>query len=148
MADPPKVVKWQGHTSPLLVEVTLGDGQLRKGMLLGIQRVNLNRHQYIGIGPSKMEVAVCLDTLAEIKDITDEDASFVFKDGKAQSLQHGYRPKLVLRQENDAEEVLELERLKRVKFLKPARKDSEDHAMFDHWKFSPYTGEKLAKERE
>jgi len=148
MAGPPEVVKREGHTSPLMVEVTSTNGKVSKGMLLGIQWNSIYSHQYMGFGPGKKEVTIWLDTLAEIKDITDEEATFVFKDGDTLTIKHDKNPstpKLVLRLENDAQEVLELERLKRVKFLKPARKDSEDHAMFDHWKYSPYTGEELPK---
>jgi hypothetical protein len=40
-----------------------------------------------------------------------------------------------------------LKAIKSVKFLKPARTGDKDNVMFDHWRFSPFTGEKLEPPR-
>ncbi|MCI0461520.1 MAG: hypothetical protein L0Z62_31610 [Gemmataceae bacterium] len=146
-ADPPRVTKVQGHVSPLIVEVTRADGTMHKGMLVRvITAEGWNSHQYHGVGSSQSRVTVWLDTIQSIRAIEDEEARFVLKGGGQQVLKHSGTPRLVLRQESDTEEVISLTQLKEVRFLKPARKDGAGNAMFDHWKHSPYTGEKLAKD--
>ena len=47
---------------------------------------------------------------------------------------------------DDSNGFVNFAQCKTIEFLKPARKDKKANAMFDHWKYSPYTGEKLDKD--
>jgi hypothetical protein len=144
--EPLKVAKRDGHASPLSVEITQADGKSRKIMLGGFRWNNFFAWQYYGVGAARAEVKLWLDDIQEISNISDAEATFTFKDGKKQTLKHdlaGGGPKLIVYQEGDGKEMIELKRLKGVRFLRPSRQDSEDRAMFDHWQFSPFTGEKL-----
>lgn len=50
---------------------------------------------------------------------------------------------LGVRTDDDGSETIDMRDLKSIKFLEPVRKDKEGNAMFDKWRFSPFTGEKL-----
>jgi hypothetical protein len=38
-----------------------------------------------------------------------------------------------------------LARIKQLRFVSAARADRLNNPMFDHWRFSPYTGERLSR---
>jgi hypothetical protein len=105
-----------------------------------------------------------LDTLGAIKGtnslrrLTDE-FTVVLKDGKelpvsfsyfcdkeipAADAHDGYVCRyLYVKSDDDSSQKIDLRNVKSVEFLGPVRKDKARNAMFDHWVFSPFTGEKL-----
>jgi hypothetical protein len=150
-----KVKTEEGHISPLIAKITYPDGENRTVMARGIGHHSsyFLTHQFKGIGKAGANVTLWLDNIATIKDTTDRAAVFVMKDGKQRELEYGNLgysegPSrfLYIGNEDDGGEVIDLQKLKSVDFLKPARKDKEDNVMFPNWKYSPYTGEMLPKE--
>lgn len=148
----------QGHISPLMATITYPDGETLTVMVRGIGNSNNSflTHQFRGIGKANADVTLWLDNIAVIKDTTDISTVLVLKDGSERELDfynstdsssdsYTYRW-LYMGNEDDGTEVLDLQRLQSVEFLMPARKDQEDNAMFAHWEYSPYTGEKLLEE--
>jgi hypothetical protein len=149
-ADPLKVEKEDGHVSPVPAEVTFADKSKRKVMVYGVggnpaKGRGYYRHFLRATGEGGTDVRVWLDTIGALNALTEEAAVIVQKDGSKRRVNHG---NLVLYFVNpdDSREHVFLAKLKGVKFLKPARKDGSGKAMFDHWLYSPYTGEKLAKD--
>jgi hypothetical protein len=45
--------------------------------------------------------------------------------------------------EGDVQDTIDLRKLVKIDFLPPARRDRAGNLMFDQWRFSPFTGEKL-----
>ena len=86
-----------------------------------------------------------LDTLSALKAATEDEVLVVLKDGTERRLKHGNQV-LHFANPDDSREFVFIAKVKEVKFLKPARKDGSGKAMFDHWLYSPYTGEKLPKD--
>jgi hypothetical protein len=87
----------------------------------------------------------------EMKDGTSFDAIFVqlnYGGGCDQHADFGQstpNPCSVLLIENsdDSKERINMRDLKSIEFLPGARKDKGGHFMFDTWRYSPFTGEKL-----
>ena len=102
-------------------------------------------HVVRGKGYGDAKTTLWLDTIAKIKDTSDKEALFTLKNDKEVTLEWGAgnEPEFVLSGEGQENETLKFRNFKSVEFLKPARKDKKENAMFDHWKYSPYTGEKL-----
>jgi hypothetical protein len=143
----------QGHISPLMATITYPDGEKRTVMVVGIGygSNSYKTHQLQGIGKANAEVTLWLDNIAVIRDTTDVSAIFVLKDGTERELDYYVNGSsvyhfLYIANQDDSTEVIDLQRLQSVEFLTPARKDQEDNAMFAHWEYSPYTGEKLPEE--
>jgi hypothetical protein len=148
-ADPLKVEKEDDHVSPVTAEVTFADNTTRKVLVYGVggdPEKGKGYHPHFLRATSKegTDVRVWLDTLGAIKGPTEEEVLVVLKDGTERRLKHGNQV-LHFANPDDSREFDFLAKLKEVKFLRPARKDGSGKAMFDHWLYSPYTGEKLPK---
>ncbi|MCI0683036.1 MAG: hypothetical protein L0Y71_13120 [Gemmataceae bacterium] len=149
-ADPPKVESEKNHWSPLLAEITFKDRKVKPAqvMICGIQLgATYYSHAYVLTGDGDGKVRVWLDTIGAINNIDDRRLTVVFKDGRKRDFRHSgdfiggdllrvYHP-------NDATEKIPLVKLQEVRFLRTPRMDREKQAMFDHWRYSPFTGEKL-----
>jgi hypothetical protein len=149
-ADPVKVEKEDDHVSPVMAEVTFSDNTTRKVLVYGVggdPEKGKGYHSHFLRAASKegTDVRVWLDTLGALKAATEEEVAAVLKDGTERRLKHGNQV-LHFANPDDSREFAFLAKLKGVKFLKPARKDGSGKAMFDHWLYSPYTGEKLPRE--
>jgi hypothetical protein len=149
-ADPLKVEKEDGHVSPVTAEITFADNTSRKVLVYGAggdpeKGKGYHSHVLQATGKEGTDVRVWLDTLGAIKGATEEEVVVVLKDGTERRLKHGNQV-LHFANPDDSREFAFLAKLKGVKFLKPARKDGSGKAMFDHWLYSPYTGEKLPKD--
>jgi hypothetical protein len=144
-ADPPKFERRDNHVSPLMVKLTFLDKKVKpaKVMVYGVLDWSLySRLCYDLTGDGDTSVSVWLDTIREIKEIDDKRLTIVFKDGKERQFRHK-QEKLMVYHPNDSTERVPLVKLKQVRFLQAPRMDKEKQAMFDHWRYSPFTGEKL-----
>jgi hypothetical protein len=126
-------------------------------MALGIGNSGGYRtHTIDFFGEGGAVVTVWLDDIRKIQDATEDDALVIFRDGTERRLEwtcngcqrdpmmrSAYLRTLFFANPQDADEKVDLAKVKSVEFLAPARKDKEGHAMFDNWHFSPFTGEKL-----
>ena len=98
-----------------------------------------------GVGDGNADVKIWLDTVSWVKATTDKEYTLVMKNGSERTFGYnGYYTGFVLHNPEGGSEFVSMNSFKTLEFLGPARKDSRENAMFDHWKFSPYTGEKLA----
>jgi hypothetical protein len=146
-ADPPEVKRVDNHVSPLMTEITFKDKKVPKAkvMVMGILPIpgtHYSAHTWDLTGDGDTSVQVWLDTIAEIKEIDDKRLTIVFKDGKERQFRHNPAALLVYHP-NDSTEKVPVVKLEQIRFLRAPRKDRENQAMFDQWRYSPYTGEKL-----
>jgi hypothetical protein len=149
--DPPKPQKKNGHSSVPTVTVTFRAPNFadRKGLLIGSSHYRDGdlyspfRFAYTEAGRTGADA--WWDTIAAITETSDEGATIVFKNGQSRAVrfgQDGHRYLLVYNPEG-GREVIDLEAVKELRVGRTARKDADGNGMFDHWKFSPFTGEKL-----
>ena len=145
----------------------------RKAMLLGIGNSRHNRyntHQWgVRTEAGTTERNLWLDNLSAIQGTHSlrrhsDEFTVVLKNGQKLPVSFSYRGHngdcdgaipdgsvdeisvcryLYLQSEDDSSQKIDLRNVKSVEFLGPVRKDKAQNAMFDHWKFSPSTGEKL-----
>jgi hypothetical protein len=147
-ADPPKVEQRSDHWMPLLVEITEKDPKRKpaKVMLVRVMRGNGYVPHVIRLTDGEKQVSVSLDTIREIKDIDDKRLTIVFKSGAKREFAYDEEESLSYYDEDtDATGSVPLGKVKSVRFLTVPRKDREGNAMFDHWRYSPFTGEELPK---
>ena len=149
-AEPAKPVKVNGHWSVMSVRVTLKSSKIEmKGLLMGTMDrkdgVYYSAHHFQFSNGEKSNGQVWLDTLEAVRETTDEGATLAFKNGTTREVRFGKEGSrcIILVTDNDGRETIELDAVKEVKFAGPARKDDGGHAMFDHWQYSPFTGQKL-----
>lgn len=113
----------QGHASGLMARITLPDGTSRTVKLEGVGcPVGMcSRVAIKGQAKGDSLVKTWLDTLAEIKDTTADDALFVGKDGTQQrlSLMHDFRV-LYLANRIGGTEKLDLTKIKSLEFVAPS----------------------------
>ena len=166
-AQQPKVEEQQGHLSPVTVKITFVDGTSRTVMLRGVGRASSNSfHTHtIGVqtdgGASKRRI--WLDTIAAIDGTSgmrtrSSEFTIVLKDGSkvaamftGSNCEDEIDPKypdydcrtLFTQNQDDGVQKIDLQKVKSVEFVGPARKDKAGNAMFELWKYSPFTGEKL-----
>jgi hypothetical protein len=151
-AEPPKVEKVDGHRNAIGVRVTFRkpDRAPLSGLLLGASNWYdgslATSHVLKFGGDGRAEGYVWLDAIASIDGTSDEGATVHLKDGSSKEILFGKvgGRYLVVYSQGGNTETVDLEQVAELKCGAPARKDLEGHAMFDQWKFSPYTGEKLA----
>jgi hypothetical protein len=145
-ADRPKVTIEDGHIMPLEVLITFPSGNNLQGLLCSSYVAPVDNakidHKHEASSMDGGKVSLWWDTVAAIEDANSKDALFVFKNGQERRLGHNY-PYLIIIDDIGIVDSIHFEKIKKVEFLKPPRKDGEGHAMFDHWRYSPYTGEKL-----
>lgn len=148
----PKYEKVDGHVNAVAVEVTfkVPDRAKVAGLLTGASRwedaSRYSSHTLTYVeGVNKAQSRVWLDTLSRIKDASDEGATGVFKDGT--ELRLGFGPEsqkfVIIHTPAGSRLVVDLEDVGEVRFSNPARRDAEKNVLFDHWKYSPFTGEKI-----
>jgi hypothetical protein len=150
LADPPQLASQKNHWSPLLTEITFKDAKLKPVSAM-VSSVWLgggySTHSYVLTGAGDTKVRVWLDTIGAIKDIDDHRLTIVFKDGTQREFRHSGDylggDLLAVYHANDSTEKIPLVKLKEVRFLRPPRMDRDKQAMFDHWRYSPFTGERL-----
>jgi hypothetical protein len=129
--------KLGGHSSNLTAKLTFFDGASQTVVLQGVGcSVGIcSRHAIGGRGASDSLVNTWLDTIAAIKETTEDDAVFVLKDGTEQRLSfvHGmvgahdgrnkqsYTRFLYATKEFGVERTIDLAKVKSVEFLSPER---------------------------
>lgn len=144
-AQRPQVRNIEGHLSPLMAKVTLYSGATRDVLVIGRGSPNNIRdtHRFSGDSESGA-VDIWFDTVVAIKNTGKDEVTLVLKNGNERILNmSNARNALAIVNSDDSTETIELSQVKKVEFLKPARKDKSGNAMFDNWQFSPFTGEKL-----
>jgi hypothetical protein len=165
IAQQPKVEEKDGHLSPVMVKIVFLNDSSRTMMLRGIGTDagnNFLTHQF-GVqtdgGASKR--TIWLDSIATIEGTgtmrtRGSEFTVTLKDGKKISAifaghdcstnmgapEYDCRT-LFTHNEDDGDQKIDLQKVKSVQFLGPARKDKAGNAMFDTWRYSPFTGEKL-----
>ena len=129
--------RFEGHSSNLRAKITFLDGASRTIMLQGVGcSVGIcSRHAIGARAASDSLVNTWLDTIAAIKEATEDDAVFVFKDGTEQRLSfvHGmsgaqdgrnkqsYTRFLYATNQFGVERTIDLAKVKSVEFLAPER---------------------------
>ncbi len=153
-AEHPMIEMKDGHTSPLEARITFPDGTKRVVMLIGVGGglkyggpVLAERFILMGADPQGAKTVIWLDTIQRIEDTTAETALVITKD----QIQHplkldGLSTDIHIATPQGGTQILELSRIKSLEFTKPSRKDSNGNAIFNQWKYSPYTGEMLPTE--
>jgi hypothetical protein len=145
--EPPRVTQEKGHSVPLMAEWAFAEADVpaAKGMVSGIllgNKVEYSRHAWPLTGAGGTSALVWLDTIAEVKGIGARQLTVVFKGGEERTFRHD-GGSFMIHHANDSKENVPFVKLKQIKFLHAPRKDKEGRAMFDEWRYSPYTGEKL-----
>lgn len=164
-----KVTEEKGHLSPVAIRVTLLNGQTRGLTLIG---VGANRDSYlthvfvVRTDGGASQRSLWLDSIAAIhgtaslrrtsdeftvflKSGTQVAASFTaWHDVGACNGEPGNDDRfhcniLWVRNEDDSVEKIDLRKISQVEFFGAARKDKAGNAMFDLWRYSPFTGERL-----
>jgi hypothetical protein len=87
----PKVVKKDGHVSPLTAKVTFADRTTRTVTVLGIGQPSPDTtayytHVFKGTGQGNSAVTLWLDTIRAIREPSETDALFVMKSGDQRRL--------------------------------------------------------------
>lgn len=150
-ADKPKAKKEDGHDSALSVTIEFREkgAKARGGILVGTTYDKspgfYSPFQFAYADTGTTAATLWLDTIQTMSDTSETGLTVTMKDGKKRSVKFGEKGHryLILALPDGGQEVIALDEVKAVQFLRPARKDADGNAMFDHWTFSPFTGEKL-----
>ena len=137
----PSVTKKDGHIAPNRAVVTYPDGHKKTVLILSFDIGN----EYTALfqdTETEAQLPFFADTIREIKETTDRDVLIVFKNGEERRVKYFVRSFTVPNEQGTTEQI-PYQKIKSVEFLSPPRKDKQGRAMFDHWVYSPYTGEKL-----
>ena len=122
--DAPSPEVRQAHSSELTTRITLRDGTIRMATLegLGCSRSICSRVAIKGKADGKSMVSLWLDSIAAIKDITENNALLVMKNGTEQrmSLVTDFRV-LYLANRSRSPEKLDLAEIKSLEFLPSAK---------------------------
>jgi len=167
-----KVSEMSGHISPVTIKVTYLNKQTRTVMLAGIGSTGRDvylTHQLVVRGDGgASNRSLWLDSIAAIHGTStlkslDGPFTIVLKNGNqfpatftafhdvAASGACNGEPTderftcniLFVRNDDDGMEKIDLRKVEDVEFLAPVRRDKTGYAMFDVWRYSPFTGEKL-----
>lgn len=163
-----KVVEKSGHLSPVMVKIVFMDNTSRTVMLrgVGVDATSSFLTHTLGVmtdgGASKR--TIWLDTIAAIEGTgtmrtRDSEFTVILKNGKKVAAMFTGNTNcanpineaapnwdcrtLFTSNEDDGDQKIDLKKVKSVQFLAAARKDKGGNAMFDSWRYSPLTGEKL-----
>jgi len=168
-AQQPKVVEESGHLSPVLVKIVFLNDTSRTVMLRGICSApglvgSIPTHSLtVRTDGGASERSIWLDSIAAIEGTgtmrtRGSDFTVVMKDGKKVAAQFtGFACKgqisldspeydcrtLYTYNDDDGNQTIDLQKVKSVQFLGPARKDKVGNALFETWPYSPFTGEKV-----
>jgi hypothetical protein len=163
-----KVVEEKGHLSPVGIRITYPNGRSRNVMLAGVGNNSYdtyNTHQLVVRSDGgASQRTLWLDSIGAIqgtsamRTYTDEFV-MLLKDGqRVQSMFSGSNvlgcsgepssadnacSVLYIRNEDDGMEKLDLRKVQTVEFNAPPRKDRAGNVMFDLWRYSPFTGERI-----
>lgn len=167
IAQQPKVVEESGHLSPVLVKIVFLNDTSRTVMLRGVgvnAGSSFRTHTLtVKTDGGASERRIWLDSIAAIQGTgtmrtRGSEFTVVLKDGKKIAAQFtgsncdgdidpnspDYDCRILYtHNEDDGDQKIDLQKVKSVEFLGPARKDKAGNAMFDTWRHSPFTGEKL-----
>ncbi|MBS1724747.1 MAG: hypothetical protein JSS66_17535 [Armatimonadetes bacterium] len=135
-----------GHIAPLSGKITYRNGKSRNVTVVrSWYNLSASAWQELhGVGEGGADVKVWLDSIAYVKDTSDKEFTVVLRSGTERTLGYNmYYMGFVLQDGDGGSEYVPMTGFKTLEFFGPCRKDSRDFAMFDQWKFSPYTGEKL-----
>jgi len=166
-----KIVESNGHLSPVAIRVTYPNNQKRNLTLLGIGsslRDNYLTHQMVVRSDGgASQRALWFDSIASIRGTSTlrtlgDEFTITLKDGRqvtamftrffelgagscaGEATDERFTCNvLVVRNEDDGLEKLDLRKVAQVEFLAAARRDKAGNAMFDTWRYSPFTGERL-----
>ena len=139
----PSFTKQDGHVAPNRAVITYPDGHKRTVMVLSFSSSDAYSCPFKD-SETGSDLRFWTDTIREIKDTTAADALIIFKTGTERRARYIYDGFAVnVPNEEGTIESVPISKISKLEFLKPPRKDSQGRAMFDHWSFSPYTGEKL-----
>lgn len=164
-----KIVEQNGHLSPVAIKVTSLNGQTRNLMLIGIGspiRDEYLTHQLtVRADGGATNRTLWLDSIAAIKGTATlkrlgDEFTVVLKGGREVAVTFAAwhdaascsgEPTeerftcnvLFVRNEDDGVEKIELRKVKQVDFIGPVRKDKAANLMYELWRYSPFTGEKL-----
>ena len=143
LAQRSTVEKSDGHRMPVTARVVFPNGTERKILIDTFEAGSLGRFQIHGEDPEGIDRHLWNDTIAAFEDTTADSARLILKDGSKVRLKMPFS--LTYSNPDGGKAELRLAKVKSLKFLDLPRKDKEGHAMFDHWKYSPNTGEELPK---
>lgn len=163
----PKIVEQSGHLAPVLIKVTFKNGQSRNVMLRGFGNLasdSFLTHQFVVRADGGASIRrFWTDAMGAIKGSAEmrtrnSDFVVVLKNGSQVSAQFtGMNCTGEIRQdspqwdcrtmytynEDDGDQKIDLMQVSMVEFLAVPKRDKAGYAMFETWKYSPYTGEKL-----
>jgi hypothetical protein len=122
--DAPSPEVRRAHSSGLTARITLPDGTIRMATLegLGCSRSICSRVAIKVKADSNSLVSLWLDSIASIKDTTENDALLVMRDGtqRRMSLVTDFRV-LYLANRSPTSEKLDLAKIKSLEFLPPTK---------------------------
>ena len=144
-AQRPEVKRVEGHLAPLMARITYPDKKSRQVMVLGVGYSTWTSHTMQATGEGDSEVTLWLDSIKAIKDTADKRMLVQLKNGTERELkiEISYSA-LLIANEDGGQEELPIGNVTSIEFLDAPRKDRDGNAMFDNWRYSPYTGERLA----
>jgi hypothetical protein len=158
----------EGHIVPMLAKVTFPNEQTRTVMVIGTGkgRDEYMTHQLVvRTDGGASQRSFWLDALGSIRGTSEmrtlkDEFTVVLRNGTEvpamftnfASLE-GCRGEvdhptyacayLWVQNEDESVEILELRKIKRIDFIGPVRRDKAGNAMYDTWRYSPFTGERL-----
>jgi hypothetical protein len=166
-----KVVEMNGHLSPVAIRINYPNGASREAMLVGIgspiRDVYLTHHFVARADGGATERSFWFDAIASIR---GTNSLRTLNDEFLITLKNGTQTRVMfaafhdtaggactgeptedrftcevlwVRNQDDSLEKVDLRKVQSVDFLGAARKDRANNAMFDPWRYSPFTGEKL-----
>ena len=145
LAQRPEVKTNQGHILPVMAQATFPNGAQRTVMIVGCDACAAfgkgDTFAVHGENPEGVDEAIWIDTIAHIEDTTDESEVFVLKNGVRRRLKCPVNFKVA--NEDGGAMDLRVAKVKSIEFIRAPRRDLDGNAMFDNWRYSPFTGERL-----
>jgi hypothetical protein len=171
LAQQPKVLEKDGHISPLVARVTFLNGRTRDVAVSGIgSKISGTFFTHVFFvrtegGASKrrfwLDTVRAINGTGSMRSLKSE-FTVVLKNGSEipamfvggwgmTGCDAGNEPDspesacaiVHLANQDEGDEQIDLRQIKSLEFLTPLRKDKAGNAMFENWRFSPFTGERL-----